>query len=287
MLKCGCMPTTYAHWLFGADCLELMPKDLQTIVNNHRDIFDLGVHGPDIFFYDLSNKNITSYGSDLHHKPVKDLLENMSQTYLSHGKKEEMLTYILGFLSHFTLDSCCHGYVDRKKEVSNISHNKIEAEWDGHLMRLNGKEVWQVNRQQSLKPNEENAEVISSFFPFEAKEILKTCKMQHTIIAALNCKSKAKQSFLIKILKMLKLDDYRDLIISFKEEEICADSNLRLDKLKKKAINLYPDLMNNLLNHLNNNEELCTYFNHDFEPWDNYQEIPILNYDEELKYIPE
>ena len=47
------MPTTYAHYRFGAECISVMPEQLQKIVNEHRALFDIGVHGPDIFFYDL------------------------------------------------------------------------------------------------------------------------------------------------------------------------------------------------------------------------------------------
>ena len=57
-----------------------------------------------------------------------------------------MLAYILGFLTHFTFDSQAHGYVDRKKEVDGITHNKVESEYDGYLMRKQGKKVTDTDR---------------------------------------------------------------------------------------------------------------------------------------------
>ena len=46
------MPTTYAHYRFGCDVLAAMPTDLREIVEKHRQLFDFGVHGPDLLFYD-------------------------------------------------------------------------------------------------------------------------------------------------------------------------------------------------------------------------------------------
>ena len=45
------MPTTYAHYRFGDKCINTLPNNLKEIINNNREIFNYGVHGPDIFFY--------------------------------------------------------------------------------------------------------------------------------------------------------------------------------------------------------------------------------------------
>ena len=65
------------------------------------------------------------------------------------------------------------------------------------------------------------------------------------------------------------------------------NSNLRLDKLRANALLIYPELVNNFIDAINNNVELIDYFDHDFEPWPDYQQIPILKLNEELDYYPE
>ena len=52
------MPTTYTHWRFGQECIDVLPDELKKIVNDHRDLYDIGVHGPDIFFYDQLHKDV-------------------------------------------------------------------------------------------------------------------------------------------------------------------------------------------------------------------------------------
>ena len=41
------MPTTYAHYKFGKEVLGALPRPLQNAVENNRELFDIGVHGPE------------------------------------------------------------------------------------------------------------------------------------------------------------------------------------------------------------------------------------------------
>lgn len=279
------MPATYAHWAFGRDCIELMPIGLQKIVHEHRDIYNLGVHGPDILFYDLLHITITHYGSNMHNIPAREFFKKAKQIYKEHPEcEDEILSYIFAFLTHFTLDSVAHSYVERKKEFSNISHNKIESQWERHLMILDGRTPNLVDRTESLKPNKKNTTVISYFFPFTQKEILRSCRAQNIVVGMLNSITIKNQTFYQKLLRKMKQYNYADLFIGFEEEEICADSNLRLDKLKQKALKLYPKLMLNLIQYLDDKEQLINYFDHNFSTWPNYQNIIVLPYEKELNY---
>ena len=278
------MPATYAHWRFGCDCIEKMPTELQDIIKQHRDIYDLGVHGPDILFYDLAHKDILNIGYKMHKEPARNFFEKSKDIYKESEDKDATLAYLLGFLSHFVLDSSCHGYVERKKEFTGITHSLVESQWDRHLIVSDKRVANLVDRAESLKPNKQNAKVISQFFPCNEKEILRSTKAQRMIITLLNCMYETKQKILREVLFALGLNDYADLFIGFKEEETCEDSNLRLDKLKAKAIKLYPKLLNNYLAYLKGKEKLIKYFDHTFDQWNDYKDIPILSYEDELNY---
>ena len=45
------MPTTYAHFRLGESVAEALPASIRETVCNHKELFQIGVHGPDIFFY--------------------------------------------------------------------------------------------------------------------------------------------------------------------------------------------------------------------------------------------
>lgn len=279
------MPTTYAHWRFGQDCIQTLPEELQNIISKHIDYFNIGVHGPDIFFYDLKHDEVSEFGNKMHDIAANGFFASTSEVYKAHEEKEEMLSYILGFISHFVLDSMVHGYVERKKEVSGVSHNRIEAEWDGHVIVSDNRMVNLVDRAESLKPNKKIAKIISYFFPFEENQIYYAIKQQRKFIGLLNYTSPLRYRFFDTLLHVLNKESFRDLLISPNEDIRCSDSNNRLDKLKEKAKELYPKLVSNYLNYINGNiKELDAYYDHDFGPWPNYQEIPILSLEEEVKY---
>lgn len=278
------MPATYAHWNFGGKCIEVMPKDLAQIVRDNREIYDLGVHGPDIFFYDLAHPNITKYGSSLHDIPVSEFFTNSKNQYNTHNEKDAMLAYLIGFLSHVVLDSACHSYVERKIQVTKISHNHIEAQWERHLMELDKRQPNLVDRTESLKPNKENARIISYFYKTDEKVVARTTRNQKLIVKALNCISPIKEKVLKKILCTLNLNNFADLFINFEEDEKCADSNLRLDKLSEKAISTFKKELKVLVDFLNDKGELSKYFDTDLSVKPNYKDIEVLPLEKELTY---
>ena len=48
------MPSTYAHRRFGANVLDHLPAPLREKLEAHRELYDIGLHGPDLLFYYLS-----------------------------------------------------------------------------------------------------------------------------------------------------------------------------------------------------------------------------------------
>lgn len=281
------MATTYAHWQFGGKCLETLPKSLQKIVNEHRDIFDIGVHGPDIFFYDLLHSKNMNYGYQQHNIPAYVFFTNGKEVYDQNGCKDEMMAYLLGFLTHFVLDSSVHSYVEAKRQACNITHNEVESQWDRHLMLLDGRTPNLVDRSESLKPNRKNAEVISLFYKYGTYATLRTCKWQVAIVRLTNAISIRKQNFLQKLCRKFNAENYANLFIDFSEHEVCKDSNIRLDKLEQKALKLYPRLVNNFIKFLNDEADLVKYFDHDLDAWPDYKQTEVLSYEKELKYIVE
>ena len=278
------MPTTYAHYTFGNECYETLPTKLKKIVNKHRDLYNIGLHGPDILFYYLVNPKVSSYGYNMHQIAVKEFLEEAKVNYVTHDEKEEMMSYLLGFISHFILDTMCHGYVERKKEVSKITHNKVEAQWDRHLMVLDKRKPNLVDRSESLKPTIKNTKIISYFYPYTHFSIYRTSKWHVAIITIINTYSLKAEKIKKKLLSFLHLYDFCDLFIGFKEEEDCKDSNLRLDKLKNKALKYYPKLVDSFYKFLFDGKPLDKMFLHDFGPWPDYKKIPVYSYKKELTY---
>lgn len=287
------MPNTYAHWRFGDECINTLPENYQSIINNHREIFDFAVHGPDIFFYynALKKNYINQFGFDLHEIPFNETIKKMLPLYIKSKDKDAALTYLLGLTAHFTLDSYCHSYIQRKEEVSNeerpyASHGKIETQFDKFLLRKDGLNPYTTSLTTSLKPSIETAKVISELYPnWDEETIFKTLKDQKKYLNLLKDSNPIKRALISFVLDRANATSYKDLMMGNKDYPEVKDSNLRLEKLYTKALGRYPQLVNSLLNYLEGKDQLDSYFNNTFSVKPDYKTIPVLSYDSEKNYI--
>lgn len=282
------MPTTYAHWRFGDKCISTLPEQLQILIQNNRDIFNYGVHGPDIFFYYKCTKHneVNQFGSDLHDIPFKETLKDIKDRY-KHDvtNKDAALAYLLGFTCHFALDSYCHGYIDRKAEVCPVTHGKIESQYDRHLLIKDGYNPVKKSVTFSLKPNKEMAKTIGQLFNQMGEEIVyKSLKDQKFYLNVIKDNSDLKRNILIKGLTKMNAKAFIELLITKENDPECADAMLRLDKYFDKAIEHYPILALSLYNYLEKGKRLDPYFANHFCPKKDYKSIPILSLEMEKNY---
>ena len=67
------MPSTYAHYRMGVALLPTMPADVRRTIGRFRRLFDVGLHGPDIFFYHnpILPTSTGTLGAKFHARPAK------------------------------------------------------------------------------------------------------------------------------------------------------------------------------------------------------------------------
>lgn len=262
------MPAAYAHHTFGAACLETLPPKIKAICTKYRELFDIGVHGPDVLFYynPLSSNKINSFGQELHHWTGAQFFEVAKYSFQENDDKQPMLAYLLGFLAHFTLDSSCHDYVNEETEDSGLSHNLIESQYEVFLMEKDGKDPMEVDRSLPLKASSENASIIARFFPFEEEEIRKAMKGQKTVLHLFYSPAEKKKKLVRGAIAKLKIKgDFSDLFLDREHLEECERMKEVLCLRQKAATELYPKLAKNLTLYLYDKGELDEYFTYDFE----------------------
>ena len=281
------MPTTYAHWRFGDKCIRMLPDDLQNIILNNRAIFDYGVHGPDIFFYYncLKYNEVNRYGSAMHDIPYKDTLAQIKENFKKTENKDMALSYLLGFTCHFTLDSYCHGFIEKVDETTPYSHGKIESQFDRYLLIKDGFNPVTKSVTDMFHPDKKMAKVISGLFnKFDEDIIYKTLKDQKLYLNLLKDNSDIKRFFLTTAMDIAKVPSFKDLLITKENVEELKPVNIRLNKYFDMALKHYPVLADSLIGYLSDKNELNTYFKHNFSFKEDYRNLEILPLDEELKY---
>ena len=107
------MPSTYAHRRFGADVLALLPDGLRQTLEQHRELYDMGLHGPDLMFYykALQTNPVNRLGNAMHEEKGEVFFTRARAVVEHAADKDAALAYALGFVCHFALDSTCHPYV--------------------------------------------------------------------------------------------------------------------------------------------------------------------------------
>lgn len=286
------MPTTYAHWRFGDRCIATLPEELQEIINKNRDIFNFGVHGPDIFFYYdcLKHNDVNKFGSNMHDIPFNETLKAIRPIYKKIDDKQAAVSYILGFICHFTLDSYCHGYIERKEETSKetdkpTTHGILESQFDKYLLIKDGYDPFKKKVTKTLRPNKHIGHIIGELFPEMGEEVCyKTIKDQKLYLNILKDSNSVKRKFLEKVMDMAGAPQFKDLLLTTNDYPEIEDAMLRLDKLFDKAIEHYPSLVDSAVRYLERSTPLDAYFKNHFCPKKDYKKIPVLTADAERNY---
>lgn len=140
------MPSLYTHYLFGQKALPLMPARIRGVAQQARGPFNLGLQGPDFFFYGsvLRDGQALAFGTKLHDLPVKDTLERILKGFQTQygqpmgGLVPAEMAYLVGFLGHFSLDAMCHPYI-YKIQQTDANHLALETDFDSFWLRREGK----------------------------------------------------------------------------------------------------------------------------------------------------
>ena len=242
------MPSTYAHARFGADVLkELSKYDKNTfagsaaeVINQYRELYDIGLHGPDIFFYyePLHSNEVSALGNELHEMSGREVLGHFAEIAGPREYKARK-AYLYGFICHFALDSVCHRYVNQSSAEKKISHVGIESEFERALMEDDGVEPMSHVLTNHIHPSLVNACVISRFFDeVGANEIQKTLKWMVWYHEFLRCPNTVKRGVIFNGMRLIGHGDLTGLLIPDKHDQRCSDSNAELKRLYGCAIPL-------------------------------------------------
>ena len=140
---------------FGADVLALLPDGLRQTLEQHRELYDMGLHGPDLMFYykALQTNPVNRLGNAMHEEKGEVFFTRARAVVEHAADKDAALAYALGFVCHFALDSTCHPYVEAYVRESGVSHCEIETEFDNALLREDGYDPMKFFTASHIKPS--------------------------------------------------------------------------------------------------------------------------------------
>ncbi|MDD3403044.1 MAG: zinc dependent phospholipase C family protein [Hespellia sp.] len=236
------MPSTYAHYRMGQEIKRMITGNEKTIIKNYSDLFNIGLHGPDILFYykPLRTNKINSIGYGMHEKPGYEFFEHAASVIQKNECSQAHMVYVYGMICHFALDVTCHGYVDEKIRQSGVSHGEIEVEFDRELMVMDGLDPVRHKLTNHIVVNHETAGVIRDFYDgVTAGDIYKALEGMKFYNDLLLAPSKIKRKCIYTLLKVSgNYQEMHGLIVNYKKSEKCEDSTRRLMLLYEGAKHL-------------------------------------------------
>ena len=130
------MPANYAHYRFGKQLLSGMSPNDRRSIQRFRRLYDMGLHGPDIFFYynPLIKTATGQLGGLFHAQSGQEFFARVC----AQAGSEAGRVYLLGLLGHYCLDSLCHPYVEKKEADGSARHVELESEFDRYLLESDG-----------------------------------------------------------------------------------------------------------------------------------------------------
>lgn len=273
------MPTTYAHYKFGKDVMGTLPKHFQKTIESGRQLFDIGLHGPDILFYYkvLSQNHVNMTGYELHDHPAQTFFTQAAKVIEQSKDKEAAQAYIYGFICHFALDSECHKYVEKMIQVSGITHSEIEMEFDRLLLSEDNIEPVSYLATNHINPTLKNAAVIAPFFdvvtPAEVKKALDSMIFFHKLLLA---PKPGKRKILFGAMKLAgQYESKHGMVMSETPNPACQDYCRLLKKLYQGAVPLAFGLIMKYQKFLFNGAELPVRFQETFGAGEKWQDLPL------------
>lgn len=259
------MPTTYAHYRFGCDCLAALPQDVRERIERHRPLFDFGVHGPDLLFYyrPLGKNSVNQLGYRSHERTGRDFFTQAASAARNAPQGEAALAYLYGVLCHFTLDRECHPYVGQK-EKTGVSHSAIEASFDRYLMEQDGLEPVTHRVTRHLHPSAETAAVIAPFYPPLTEQEVYQAEKSMCFYLNLLVASGIKRKGLLAAMSLAGKTSMGDMFVPLQPNPDCADSDALLFAHYREATVLYPTLFAELTDYLHGQGDFGPGFDHTF-----------------------
>lgn len=152
------MPSTYAHYRFGVQMLEKMDPALKRKIQRFRNVYDVGLHGPDLFFYynPLFPTAPGKLGGKFHQQTGEAFFSAAARR-LRMKPNDVGTAYLFGVLGHYCLDSAVHPLVNETAKEGKISHTELEAEFERFLLTMDRKipaHVQDFSGHMKLSPGE-------------------------------------------------------------------------------------------------------------------------------------
>ena len=244
------MPSGYAHYRFGTALLPTLPGDVRRTIQRFRNLFDVGLHGPDFFYYysPLLKSNAGFLGIRFHEQTGREFFTRVCRM-LRMEKSEAGIAYLYGLLCHYCLDSVCHPFVVR--QAAQATHVEIETEFDRFLLETDGKIPpcsQDISRHLTLTPGE--CETVARFYPPANARNIRDSLGCMAFFVRLLATGDGPRRKLLELTLGLSGKELKGMLMTTKPNPTCHALDGQLLALYEQAAEQFPEMLTQLQAHM-------------------------------------
>lgn len=254
------MPASYAHYRFGKHLLPSLPEPERQCIQHFRRMFDVGLQGPDLFFYynPCVKTAVGALGDKFHAMTGRELFPAACAV----ADTEAGRAYLYGLLGHYCLDSVCHPFVRRLNDIGEAAHVPLESEFERFLLvqdKHPAPHTYDISKKLRLTRGE--CMTVARFYPpaseMQVAMSLKSMTVSTKFLASPNWKWRE------ALLKRVKPSLLAHRIPREENPELALYVR-QLKELYDRAAEKYPGMLARLTAHMETGEPLGEDFSLDF-----------------------
>lgn len=240
------MPACYAHYRFGAAVIPLLPEKIRSCVKRSRQVYDIGVHGPDIFFYHnpFVRTPTVELGYAFHKYSGKDFFTGAARK-VRLASSDRAIAYLFGVLSHYALDAHCHPLIVDWNREGISPHVATESEFDRFLLEKDGKippHRQDLSRHLHFTPKD--LSVISNLYGVPRLKVAQSCENFIRFTRILCPTGKISRDLVEKGIHLVP--GVKDFLIPAAPDPRCSHLDAVLLEQYEKAEAVFPELARQL-----------------------------------------
>lgn len=249
------MPSNYAHYRFGTQVLAGLPADVRRPIQRFRRLYDVGLHGPDLFLYynPLAKTTAGTLAAKYHGQTGREYFTRACKR-LKLEPTEAGLAYLYGVLAHYCLDSVCHPFVLAHSGDGFVTHTELETEFDRFLLSLDGKEPPHAyDNSPHMKLTRGECVTVSEFYPPSTPDnVYQSIRNMAFFTKTLAAPEGPKRSAVKKVLSLAG-PAVCGLLMTTRPNRSCAALDEEMLELYDQALELFPKLVDQLMAHMTYN----------------------------------
>jgi hypothetical protein len=232
--------------------LPNMPGDARRTVQRFRRLFDVGLHGPDIFFYcsPLLKTVTDALGGKYHSQTGEEFFTRVCRS-LRIAPSEAGIAYLYGVLCHYCLDVACHDYIREVADRGEVTHAQLETELERRLLEMDGKVPacsQDLSRHIRLTPGE--CETVAKFYPPAGPKNISSSVAGMARYVKLFAMPEGPARRVLEKGTAILSKNYADMIMAPKPLPLCVPYLPELMERYEKAAELFPEMLTQLQAHM-------------------------------------